>query len=99
MALARALVIGPEALLLDEPTANLDPYNVGLIETIVREENERQGMTVVLVTHNIFQARRLAHRTALLLNGRLVEIGATEQIFERPQQKETAAFLRGELVY
>ena len=99
VALARALVIGPEALLLDEPTANLDPYNVGLIETIVREENERQGMTVVLVTHNIFQARRLAHRTALLLNGRLVEIGATEQIFERPQQKETAAFLRGELVY
>jgi tungstate transport system ATP-binding protein len=99
VALARALVIGPEALLLDEPTANLDPYNVGLIETIVREENERQGMTVVLVTHNIFQARRLAHRTALLLSGRLVEIGATEQIFERPQQKETAAFLRGELVY
>ena len=99
VALARALVIGPEALLLDEPTANLDPYNVGLIETIVHEENERQGMTVVLVTHNIFQARRLAHRTALLLNGRLVEIGATEQIFERPQQRETAAFLRGELVY
>jgi tungstate transport system ATP-binding protein len=99
VALARALVIGPEALLLDEPTANLDPYNVGLIETIVREENERQGMTVVLVTHNIFQARRLAHRTALLLSGRLVEIGATEQIFERPQQRETAAFLRGELVY
>jgi tungstate transport system ATP-binding protein len=99
VALARALVIGPEALLLDEPTANLDPYNVGLIETIVREENERQGMTVALVTHNIFQARRLAHRTAMLLNGRLIEIGATEQIFERPQQRETAAFLRGELVY
>lgn len=98
-ALARALVIRPEALLLDEPTANLDPYNVGLIETIVREENERQGTTVVLVTHNIFQARRLAGRTALLLNGRLVEIEETERFFERPSQPETAAFLRGELVY
>ena len=99
VALARALVIRPEALLLDEPTANLDPYNVGLIEEIVREENEKRGMTAVLVTHNIFQARRLAHRTALLLSGRLVEIAPTEQFFERPQRPETAAFTRGELVY
>jgi tungstate transport system ATP-binding protein len=99
VALARALVIRPVALLLDEPTANLDPYNVGLIEEIVRQENEATGMTVVLVTHNVFQARRLAHRTALLLNGRLVEIGPTESFFTRPQQPQTAAFLRGDLVY
>jgi tungstate transport system ATP-binding protein len=99
VALARALVIRPVALLLDEPTANLDPYNVGLIEEIVRQENEATGMTVVLVTHNVFQARRLAHRTALLLNGRLVEIGPTESFFTRPRQPQTAAFLRGDLVY
>jgi tungstate transport system ATP-binding protein len=99
VALVRALVIRPVALLLDEPTANLDPYNVGLIEEIVRQENEATGMTVVLVTHNVFQARRLAHRTALLLSGRLVEIGPTEPFFTRPQQLHTAAFLRGELVY
>ncbi len=99
VALARALVIRPDVLLLDEPTANLDPYNVGLIEQIVRQENEAKGTTVVLVTHNIFQARRLAHRTALLLSGHLVEIGPTEQLFTNPQQEKTAAFLRGELVY
>lgn len=99
VALARALVIQPDVLLLDEPTANLDPYNVGLIEKIVRQENETQGTTAVLITHNIFQAKRLAHRTALLLSGRLIEIGETEQLFTNPQQAETAAFLRGELVY
>lgn len=99
VALARALVIQPEALLLDEPTANLDPYNVGLIEEIVRRENERRGTTVVLVTHNIFQARRLAHRTALLLAGRLVEIAPTQLFFEQPEREETAAFTRGELIY
>jgi tungstate transport system ATP-binding protein len=99
VALARALVIRPDVLLLDEPTANLDPYNVGLIEKIVRQENEAQGTTVVLVTHNIFQARRLAHRTALLLSGELVEIGKTEQLFNEPREAKTAAFLRGELVY
>jgi tungstate transport system ATP-binding protein len=99
VALARALIIKPDALLLDEPTANLDPYNIGLIEAIVKQENERRGMTVVLVTHNLFQARRLAHRTALMLSGRLVEIGLTGQFFDQPQQKETAAFLRGDLVY
>jgi tungstate transport system ATP-binding protein len=99
VALARALVIRPDVLLLDEPTANLDPYNVGLIESIVREENVQHGITVVLVTHNIFQARRLAHRTALLLSGELVEVAATEPFFERPAEARTAAFLRGELVY
>lgn len=99
VALARALVIRPDVLLLDEPTANLDPYNVGLIEQIVRQENETQGITAVLITHNIFQARRIAHRTALLLSGQLVEIGPTEQLFTNPQQEKTAAFLRGELVY
>lgn len=99
VALARALVIQPEVLLLDEPTANLDPYNVGLIETIIREESARYGITVVLVTHNIFQAHRLAHRTALLLSGELVEVAATELFFEQPADARTAAFLRGELVY
>lgn len=99
VALARALLTDPDVLLLDEPTANLDPYNVGLIEKIVREENQQRGTTVVIVTHNVFQARRLAHRTALLLSGRLVEVGETEQIFTNPARSETGAFIRGELVY
>ena len=99
VALARALLIRPDVLLLDEPTANLDPYNVGLIENLIREENQNQGMTIVLVTHHIFQARRLAGRTGLLLSGRLVEIAPSETFFNHPQEPRTAAFLRGELVY
>lgn len=99
VALARALVIEPSVLLLDEPTGNLDPYNVGLIEDIVRSENTQRGTTIVLVTHDIFQARRLAHRTALMIAGQIVEIADTEDFLSTPQRPETAAFLRGDLVH
>jgi tungstate transport system ATP-binding protein len=99
VALARALILRPTALLLDEPTANLDPYNVGLIEETVREMNRREGTTVVLVTHNIFQARRMAHRVVLLLGGRVVEETDVHAFFEAPRDPRTAAFVRGEMVY
>jgi len=99
VALARALVVQPEVLLLDEPTANLDPYHVGVIEDLVRAENAERGTTVVLVTHNVFQARRLAGRAALLLGGRLVEAGPAGAFFEQPADPRTAAFVRGEMVY
>jgi len=99
VALARAMVLRPEVLLLDEPTANLDPYNVGLIEEIVRALNQEQGTTQVLVTHNIFQARRLAHRVALLLEGRIVEIADVDSFFGSPRDPRTAAFVRGEMIY
>ena len=99
VALARALLTDPDVLLLDEPTANLDPYNVGLIEKIVQEDNQSRQTTVVIVTHNIFQARRIAHRTALLLDGKLVEVGETEQFFSNPTRPETNAFINGELIY
>ena len=99
VALARALVLRPAVLLLDEPTANLDPYNISIIERFVRRANEEQGATVVIVTHNIFQARRLAHRVGLLLDGRLVEIAETEDFFTRPARPETAAFVKGEIIY
>lgn len=98
-ALARALVLDPEVLLLDEPTANLDPYNVGLIESIVREQNRERGTTVVLVTHNVFQARRLASRAGLLLEGKIVEVAPVEPFFSSPRDPRTAAFVRGEMVY
>jgi tungstate transport system ATP-binding protein len=99
VALARALVIEPEVLLLDEPTANLDPYNVGLIESIVRDLNRERGTTVVLVTHNVFQAHRLAHRVGLMLEGRLVEVASAEVFFTAPRDPRTAAFVRGDMVY
>ena len=97
--LARALLTKPDVLLLDEPTANLDPYNVGLIEKIVQEDNQTRQTTVVIVTHNVFQARRLAHRTALLLDGVLIEVGDTEQFFSNPARPETNSFIHGELIY
>ena len=99
VALARAIVLEPEVLLLDEPTANLDPYNVRLIEEIVADLNRRRGATVVLVTHNVFQARRLAHRVGLLLEGRLLEVAETEAFFNAPADPRTAAFVRGEIIY
>lgn len=99
VALARAMVLQPDVLLLDEPTANLDPYNVGLIEEIVRELNREHGTTLVLVTHNVFQARRMADRVALLLEGRVIEVADVETFFNAPCDPRTGAFVRGEMVY
>jgi tungstate transport system ATP-binding protein len=99
VALARALVIEPEVLLLDEPTANLDPYNVALIEGLVTRVNRERGTTVVLVTHNVFQTRRVAQEVALIVEGRIVEVGATVEVFSSPKDPRTAAFIRGEMVY
>ncbi len=99
VALARAMVLQPDVLLLDEPTANLDPYNVGLIEEIVHTLNAKRGTTLVLVTHNVFQAKRLAHRVALFLEGQIAEIADAETFFGSPRDPRTAAFVRGEMVY
>jgi len=99
VALARAIVLQPDVLLLDEPTANLDPYNVGLIEDIAQALNHEHGTTLVLVTHNVFQAKRLAHRVALLLEGQIVEVSDVDTFFESPNNPRTAAFVRGEMVY
>ena len=99
VALARALIIEPEVLLLDEPTANLDPYNVALVEDLMMKARREMGTTIVLVTHNVFQARRLADRTALLLDGKVVEVGPTESLFSGARDPRTNAFLGGEMVY
>lgn len=99
VAVARAMVVEPEVLLLDEPTANLDPYNVGLIEEIVQRLNEEEGVTLVLVTHNVFQARRLAQRVVFLLDGEVVEVSDVETFFASPRDPRTGAFVRGEMVY
>ncbi len=98
VAIARALVIAPQVLLLDEPTAHLDPYNVQIIETLLREQTARFGTTLVMVTHNIMQARRIADRVAFIFNGELIEIASTEQFFNTPIDPRTRAFISGELV-
>jgi tungstate transport system ATP-binding protein len=99
VALARAIVIEPEVLLLDEPTANLDPYNVGLIEEIARELNQQQNTTIVLVTHNVFQAKRLADRIALFLDGQVIEVAPTQQFFSNPKDPRAEAFVQGDIIY
>ena len=98
IALARALVLKPDVLLLDEPTANLDPHNVSLIESIIREENQR-GTTILLVTHNVFQAKRLAQRVGLLLNGKMIEVATAHDFFENPKDERTRKFVNGEMIY
>jgi tungstate transport system ATP-binding protein len=98
VAVGRALAFDPDVLLLDEPTANLDPRNVRLVEELVRERRAR-GVTIVLATHQIFQARRLADRIALLLEGQVVEVGPTSEILDKPRDPRTRAFVSGEMVY
>ncbi|MCB0042521.1 MAG: ATP-binding cassette domain-containing protein, partial [Caldilinea sp.] len=99
VALARALVLRPDVLLLDEPTANLDPYNVSLIEEIIQRANRERDATVVMVTHNLHQARRLGTRVGLLLDGAVVEVAPTDQFFDSPADPRTARFIHGEMVY
>jgi len=91
--------VRPDLLLLDEFTANLDPTNVNILEAAVREYNRETGATIVLVTHNMFQAKRLAHRVALLLDGRIVETGPVKEFFDNPQDPRALAFVRGEFAY
>jgi tungstate transport system ATP-binding protein len=99
VALARTLVVQPSVLMLDEPTANLDPANGYLIESLIREQHDQHQTTIILATHNLFQARRLATRVGFLLDGELVEIAPAETFFSAPQDARTAAFISGETVY
>ena len=99
IAFARAAVVNPEILLLDEFTANLDPFNVRLLEHSILRYRRETGCTIVIVTHNLFQAKRLADRVALLLDGRFVEIAPASEFFEHPSRPETRAFLSGEMAY
>lgn len=98
VAVARALATEPEVLLLDEPTANLDPYNIRLIEHIIRQSATQQRTSIILVTHDVFQVRRLADFAAFILAGKLVEVAAIEAFFEKPTDPRTQAYLRGELL-
>ena len=81
VALARALVLKSKLVLLDEPTANLDPKNVSIIEEIIARVNRELKTTIVIATHNIFQAKSLPQRIALLAEGKISEIGTPAQIF------------------
>jgi phosphate transport system ATP-binding protein len=93
LCLARALAIDPEILLLDEPTSALDPNATESIEALLRRLVP--DITVIIVTHNMQQAARVSDRTMFLNQGRLVEHGDTQQVFENPQSEETARYVQG----
>ena len=95
---ARALAYEPTYLMLDEPTSDLDPRNTGLIEEAIQEARDR-GIGVVVATHDMHQAERIADRVGVLLGDGLTEIGPTETIFENPTDERTRKFISGELVY
>ena len=93
LCLARALAISPDVLLLDEPTSSLDPSTTEAIEALIRTLVPR--LTVIIVTHNLAQARRVSDRTVFLNAGRMVEHGETQQVFENPAEEETARYVGG----
>ena len=97
LALARALATSPEVLFLDEPTASIDPSATRQIEHWL-EQISASGVKLVLVTHDIGQARRLASDVVFMHRGGLCEHTPAEQFFATPQSREAQAYLRGELV-
>jgi len=98
LALARAWVLEPQMLFLDEPTANLDPGATRRIEALV-DGFHHSGTKIVMTTHDLGQARRLADEVLFLHRGRLVERAAAETFFESPRSREAAAFLKGDLLW
>jgi tungstate transport system ATP-binding protein len=97
LAVARALARSPKLLLLDEPAASLDPAATGALETLVRTISDR-GTSVIIATHDLAQARRLAKHVMLLHRGRIIESGCAEAFFDAPQTREARIFLAGGLL-
>ena len=97
LALARALICNPVVLFLDEPCASLDGRAMREIEEVLQAET-KAGKRIIMTTHDLGQARRLAHELVFLLRGRVHEHGLAEKVFEIPRTPECAAFLRGDIV-
>ena len=93
LCIARALAVKPEVLLMDEPTSALDPISTGKIEELVMQL--KKNYTIIMVTHNMQQALRVADRTAFFLLGEVVEEGATDKLFSTPRDKRTEDYITG----
>jgi phosphate transport system ATP-binding protein len=93
LCIARAIAVGPEVLLMDEPCSALDPRSTASIEALIREL--RNQFTIVIVTHNMQQAARVSDVTAFFYEGRLVECGPTDGIFTNPRSKQTEDYVTG----
>ena len=97
LSLARALLINPLVLLLDEPTANLDPFSLKLIENIILEENQK-GTTIILTTHDMAQAKRLASDIIFFKNGKILEQTDANIFFKEPVTNDAKKYLKGEIL-
>ena len=93
LCIARALTVEPDVLLLDEPCSALDVKSSGTIEKLLIELKEKY--TIVIVTHNLAQAKRISDNSVFLYNGELIESGKTEELFSSPKKAETIDFLGG----
>ncbi|MCS6921401.1 MAG: ATP-binding cassette domain-containing protein, partial [Elioraea sp.] len=93
LCIARAIAVSPDVILMDEPCSALDPIATAKIEELMDEL--RQDYTIIIVTHSMQQAARVSQRTAFFHLGDLVEVGSTEQIFTRPQDRRTQDYITG----
>ena len=93
LCIARTLAVSPEVILMDEPTSALDPISTAKMEELMDELKKQY--TVIIVTHNMQQAGRIADKTAFFLNGEVVEFGKTEDIFYNPKDKRTEDYITG----
>lgn len=93
LCIARTLAVSPEVILMDEPTSALDPISTNKVEDLIEEL--KKEYTVIIVTHNMQQAGRIADKTAFFLNGEVIEYGKTEDIFYKPKDKRTEDYITG----
>ena len=93
LCIARTLAVSPEVILMDEPTSALDPISTGKMEELMDELKKKY--TVIIVTHNMQQAGRIADKTAFFLSGEVIEYGKTEDIFYNPRDKRTEDYITG----
>ncbi len=98
IALARAFLLEPQVMLLDEPTANLDPNSATIIEKAILGK-KNAGRIIVMATHNLSQARRMADEIVHIYNGEIVEVSSTESFFENPKCDASRKFVNGELEF
>lgn len=98
ISLARAFLLDPRILLLDEPTANLDPNSARIIENAILSR-KRSDTIIVMATHNLGQAKRMADEVVHIHNGGIVETAAPKELFDNPQHEVTRKFIRGELEF
>jgi len=93
VAIARAIAVEPEVLLLDEPTANLDPVSASRIEELITSIIQRYATTIIMATHDMSQGQRLADRVGVLMDGELIQTGSSRDIFTSPGNREIAEFV------